>query len=51
MSFLDKCHTEHSKHPHYIEPRPSAPKFGIKHYAALVWYNVSSTSMESPGCV
>ncbi|KAL5473815.1 hypothetical protein EMCRGX_G028372 [Ephydatia muelleri] len=40
MSFLDKCHSEHSKHPHYVEPRPSALKFGIKHYAALVWYNV-----------
>ena len=40
VSFLEKCHKEHSRHAHYVEPKQRVPRFGIRHYAGLVWYQV-----------
>ncbi|XP_014675586.1 PREDICTED: unconventional myosin-XV-like, partial [Priapulus caudatus] len=40
VSFLEKCHFNHSTTDLYSRPRMSAPEFAVRHYAGNVWYNV-----------
>ena len=39
-SFCQKVIGQHSKHVNFEAPRVKAPRFGIKHYAGTVWYEV-----------
>ena len=40
VSFLEKAHAQHEGHPYYIRPKTRVNKFGIKHYAGEVFYEV-----------
>lgn len=39
-SFLEKIHQQHAKHPYYVKPKVRNGKFGVKHYAGSVTYEV-----------
>eukprot|EP00117_Sycon_ciliatum_P037453 scpid4622/ scgid28017/ Unconventional myosin-XV; Unconventional myosin-15 len=39
-SFLEKIHQQHAKHPYYVKPKVRNGKFGVKHYAGCVTYEV-----------
>jgi myosin heavy subunit len=39
-SFLRKIESQHKKHKNYIVPKTKALKFGIKHFAGEVYYQV-----------
>lgn len=41
-SFMDKCHQQHQKNPHYQKPKKQTPQFAVNHYAGTVWYTVSA---------
>lgn len=38
LTFLEKLHTNHEKHPYYEKPRLTKTNFVIKHYAGEVSY-------------
>ena len=40
QSLLDKLHNAHKGHPFYVKPKVNNAKFGIKHYAGEVFYDV-----------
>ncbi|KAM9965453.1 hypothetical protein ACTFIW_005269 [Dictyostelium discoideum] len=39
LTYLDKLHTNHEKHPYYEKPRRSKNTFVVKHYAGEVHYD------------
>lgn len=46
-SFVDKCHQQHDKNPHYQKPKRRMPQFAVNHYAGTVWYNVSPSLKDA----
>ena len=39
-SLLEKLHNAHKAHAFYVKPKVSNNKFGIRHYAGEVFYDV-----------